>query len=424
MISGKIIDSQTGEPLPGTNIGIANTVLGTSTDADGNFQLTATLQPNDYRFRITFIGYSSRVITVTLSDELNVDVGDIELRPDIIGSDEIVVTGASGAVSKQQLGNAISTVNFEAIQSSGATQIDQALSGKIAGALVQQNSGDPAGGISIRLRGPSSLLGSADPLYIIDGVIVNNDSPELIDIGGNAQNRLVDINPNDIERIEVVKGAAAAALFGSRANNGVVQIFTKRGQAGKPKLTYNSNLQINNIRKKIPVNMARVNNNGTPNPDIQRFDFQDFIFRTAVGTEQSLSISGGSEDTRYFISGSFFSNEGIVRGNDFERITARLNLDQTLTNWATLSIGLNYTNTSSNEVPNGGLNSSFGALTGFIFGPNTFDPRPDPETGEFPQNSILANPVEAIERYDFSQEINRIVGNAKLTILPADNVSV
>ncbi len=423
VISGKIVNMNSGEPLPGANIGIVNTVLGTSTDAEGQFEFTTTISPGEYRLRITFIGFTAKTIPVTLSDELTVNLGDIELRPDIIGSDEIVVTGTSGAVSKQQLGNAISSVNFEDIQSSGATQIDQALSGKVAGALVQQNSGDPAGGISIRLRGPSSLLGSADPLYIIDGVIVNNDSPELIDIGGTAQNRLVDINPNDIERIEVVKGAAAAALFGSRANNGVVQIFTKRGQTGKPKITYNSNVQISSIRKKLPVNMAQVNNDGSPNPDIERFDFQDFIFRTAVGTDQSLSISGGSNETRYFISGSFFSNEGIVKGNDFERVTARLNLDQTLTNWANLSIGINYSNSRSQEVPNGGLNSSFGALTGFIFGPNTFDPRPDPETGEF-QGGILANPLEAIQKYDFNQEINRVVASAKVTILPVENVSI
>lgn len=422
-ITGSVI-AENGEPLPGANINIINTVLGTSTNADGEFEFSATLRPDEYRFRVTFIGYSPTLVTATLGNDPNVELGSIELQPDIIGSEEIVVTGTTGAVSKQQLGNSISSVNVDAIQSSGASQIDQAISGKVAGALVQQNSGDPAGGISIRLRGPSSLLGSADPLYIVDGVIVNNDSPELIDIGGTAQNRLVDINPNDIERIEVVKGAAAAALYGSRANNGVVQIFTKRGQSGEPKFTYNANVQIHNIRKTIPVNEAQVNNDGTPNPDIQRFDFQDFIFRTAVGTDQNLSISGGSEDTRYFVSGSYFSNEGIVEGNNFERTTARLNLDQTLTNWATLSIGLNYSNSNSVEIPNGGLNSSFGALTGFIFGPNTFDPRPDPETGEFPQNAVLANPLEVIEKYDFTQDIDRIIGNAKLTLLPFDDVSV
>ncbi|NBC26065.1 MAG: TonB-dependent receptor plug domain-containing protein, partial [Bacteroidetes bacterium] len=172
-ITGSVI-AETGEPLPGANINIINTVLGTSTNADGEFEFSATLRPDEYRFRVTFIGYSPTLVTATLGDDPNVDLGSIELQPDIIGSEEIVVTGTTGAVSKQQLGNSISSVNVDAIQSSGASQIDQAISGKVAGALVQQNSGDPAGGISIRLRGPSSLLGSADPLYIVDGVIVNN----------------------------------------------------------------------------------------------------------------------------------------------------------------------------------------------------------------------------------------------------------
>jgi len=424
VISGTVVDANSGSVLPGANIRVENTVLGTAAGSDGEFTLTLNIQPGTYTLQITFIGYSPLRREISLGQTTQIDMGTIELNPDIIGTDEIVVTGTSAAVSKKQLGNAISTVNFDAIEASSATQIDQALSGKVAGALVQQNSGNPAGGISVRLRGAGTFLGSADPLYIVDGVIVNNDSPELIDIGGTAQNRLVDLNPQDIERIEIVKGAAAAALYGSRANNGVVQIFTKGGRAGEPRITFSSRFNLNKIRKEIPVNDAQVNNDGSPNPDIERFDFQDFIFRTATGTDQYLSISGGSEDTRYFMSGSYLQNEGIVEATNFQRVTGRLNLDQTLNNWINVSIGLNYTNSKSNDVPNGGLNSSYGALTGFIFGPNTVDPRPDPETGEFPQNTILANPVEAIEKYEFDQEINRLVGNAKLSLIPYKGVSV
>src|SRR6185436_18110749 len=112
-----------------------------------------------------------------------------------------------------------------------------------------QNSGNPAGGISVRLRGPSTIVGSSDPLYIVDGVIVNNDSRQLIDLGGYTQNRLVDISPDDIERMEVIKGAAAAALYGSRANNGVVQIWTKRGTIGKPKFTFNTRYASSELRE-------------------------------------------------------------------------------------------------------------------------------------------------------------------------------
>ncbi len=168
--------------------------------------------------------------------------------------DQVVVTGTSVKTTRKQLGNSIATLSSKDLVNNGATGIDQALSGKISGALVQQNSGDPAGGISIRLRGPSTITGSSDPLYVVDGLIVSNSSREVLNLGGNTQNRLVDLNPNDIDRIEVLKGASAAAIYGSRASNGVVQIFTKRGKLGKPIFSFTTNLKINRIRKKIKFN--------------------------------------------------------------------------------------------------------------------------------------------------------------------------
>lgn len=428
-ITGSIVDAANGEPLAGANVRFQNLVVGTAADADGNFELVVTLKPGDYALSFSFVGYRRLQRPITLGNDPEINLGTIEMEQDIIGTEEVVITGASVLTSKKQLGNSISTVNAEELESTGATQIDQALAGKISGALVQQNSGDPAGGISVRLRGTSTFLGQASPLYIVDGVIVNNDSPELIDIGGTATNRLADLNPEDIARIEVVKGAAAAALYGSRANNGVVQIFTKRGSSGKPQVTYSSKVNIDHIRKTYDVNMAMndqgqfLDNSGNV-LDGRRYDFQDFIFRTAVGTDQYLSIGGGSGETRYFISGSYKSNEGIVKATDFKRGTARLNLDQGLANWANMSVKLNYTNSRSNEVPNGGLNSSYGALTGFIFGPNTVDPRPDPVSGVYPHNTVLANPIEVIDTYDFDQEVNRVIGSATLTLTPRDGLSV
>jgi TonB-linked SusC/RagA family outer membrane protein len=413
----------------GANVSLQNYVVGTSTDADGNFAFNINIRPGEYTLIFSYVGYRRLLEPITLSDNPDVDLGTIEMQVDIIGSEEVVITGASALTSKKQLGNSISTVNAEELQATGATQIDQALAGKISGALIQQNSGDPAGGISVRLRGTGTFLGQASPLYIVDGVIVNNDSPELIDVGGTATNRLVDLNPEDIARIEVVKGAAAAALYGSRANNGVVQIFTKKGTSGEPEITYSSRINIDNVRKTLDVNMA-MNENGDFLDNSgnvlngRRYDFQDFIFRTAVGSEQYLSIGGGSGDTRYFMSGSYKSNEGIVKASNFKRGTARLNLDQVLANWANISVNLNYTNSRSNEVPNGGLNSSYGALTGFIFGSNTFDPRPDPVSGEYPRGTVLANPVEVIDVYDFDQEVNRVLGSAKLTLTPINGLSI
>ncbi len=227
---------------------------------------------------------------------------------------------------------------------------------------------------------------------------MNNDSPELIRLGGGAQNRLIDLNLNDVERIEIVKGAAAA-LYGSRANNGVVQIFTKRGAQGKPRITYTYGLSTSKIRKTLPVNRATVDNRGNKNPDgsdVQRFDHQDFIFRRATGMEHYASVSGGSGNTRYFVSGSYLADQGVVENTLFRRISGRTRIDQELSNWATLSIGGNFVFSKSNDIPNGGLNSNYGALTGFIFGPNTYNLTPDPATGVYPSDGVLANPLEAV----------------------------
>jgi len=420
-ISGTVLDAQSKQPLPGANIQFQNLVIGTATEEGGKFELTADLKPGNYTLNISFLGFKRIQRNIELGNESNVNLGTIEMAPDIIGTDEIVITGASALTSKKQIGNAISTVSADEIESAGASSIDRALSGKIAGALIQQNSGNPAGGISVRLRGTSTLLGSADPLYIVDGVIVNNDSPQLVTLGGYSQNRLVDLNPEDIERIEVVKGAAAAALYGSRANNGVVQIFTKKGKAGEPQITYSTKYSIGKIRKTLKVNDVPFDASGNP---VQRYDFQDYIFRTAQGTNQYLSISGGQTGTRYFVSGSYFNNEGIVKNSQFQRGTGKVNLDQDLTNWASLSIGANYSYDYSNEIPNGGLADNYGALTGFIFGPNTYDPRPDPVTGEYPHSGVLANPVEVIDKYKVHQKVNRIIANSKLLLTPYEGLSI
>lgn len=420
-ISGTVVDSRTGETLVGASVNFENTTIGTSTNADGNFEFSATLQQGSYNLLVSYIGYTRRSLDITLGNNNTVELGSIELTQDILGTDEIVITGASALTSKRQLGNTISTLDVEDLELTGASSLDRALSGKIAGALVQQNSGNPAGGISIRLRGTGTLLGSADPLYIVDGMIMNNDSPELLSLGGYSQNRLVDLNPNDIQRIEVVKGAAAAALYGSRANNGVVQIFTKRGQSGEPRITYSSKFSVDRVRKTLEVNTVPFNAAGDP---VERYDAQDDIFRTATGSNQYLSISGGQNTTRYYLSGSYFNNDGVVDNTNFQRATTRLNLDQDLNSWATLSFGSNYSYSNSEEIPNGGLNDNYGALTGFIFGPNTIDPQPDPETGVYPGGFVLANPLEVVDRYDINQSINRIGANAKLTLTPYDGFSI
>lgn len=423
-IQGKVTDERD-EPLVAANVLVVGTNRGAATDDQGEFRIFLPAPKGPTVIEVSYLGYKTVRRTVTETSGI-VDL-NFRLAVDVLQLNEIVVTGTSVPSAKRQLGNAISTVSARELEFTGSSAIDRALSGKIAGALIQQNSGNPAGGVTVRLRGTSTVLGSADPLYIIDGVIVNNDSPVLIRLGGYAQNRLVDLDPNDIERIEVVKGAAAAALYGSRANNGVVQIFTKRGRVGRPRITFSQRLTTYSVRKTLDVNMAPVDNKGDKNPDgsdVKRYDWQDYIFHTGVGVEQYLSLSGGSGGTRYFASGSHLGNQGVVRQTFFRRFTGRANVDQVLSRWATLSVGASYTNNNSHEVPNGGLASNYGALTGFIFGPNTFDPRPDPKTGVYPNKGILANPVEVIDRYRFRQSLNRFIGSAKLNLTPLKGLSM
>ena len=423
-IKGAVTDER-GEGLPGANIIVIGTTSGTSTDAQGNFALYLPEPEAETTIEARFVGYKSARQTIRQNNGL-VEVS-FQLSVDALQFDEIVVTGLSVAASKKQLGNAISTLNIRQLESTGATSLDKALTGKLAGALIQQNSGNPAGGVTIRLRGTGTVLGDADPLYMVDGVIVNNDSPELIRLGGGAQNRLIDLNPNDVERIEIVKGAAAAALYGSRANNGVVQIFTKHGTQGKPRITYTSRISTSKIRNALPVNRATVDNRGNKNPDgsdVQRFDHQDFIFRRAAGMEHYASVSGGSGNTRYFASGSYLADQGVVENTLFRRISGRTRIDQELSNWATLSVGGNFVFSKSNDIPNGGLNSNYGALTGFIFGPNTYNLTPDPATGAYPSDGVLANPLEVIDQYDFTQEITRYIGNAQINATPLSGLSI
>lgn len=418
-ITGSVIDSRTSESLIGTNLQIQDTPFGATTNPEGEFQISARLEPGDYRLMIRYIGYQSKDIDITLGEQASVDLDVIELREDMLGLDEVVVTGTTVPTRRRELGNAVSTTRMDDVDLTGATSVDQALSGRISGAQVSINSGRPDGGISMRLRGTSTVLGAADPLYIVDGVIVNNDSPELVDVGGGSSNRLSDINPQDIERIEVVKGAAAAALYGSRANNGVVQIFTRRGQSGAPQVTYNTRFMTDKIRNTLDVNMHPTDAAGN---EVERFDHQDYIFRRGYGTEQNLSISGGNDQTTYYLSGSYLFREGISKGNDYTRGSGRLRLDQTITDWASATMSAQYINSHTNDVPHGGIAADYGALTGFIFGPNTYDPRP--VDGVYPANGVLANPVEVIDRFDFTNDVSRFIGSFQLNLTPVQNLGI
>ncbi|MCS6807470.1 MAG: SusC/RagA family TonB-linked outer membrane protein [Candidatus Kapabacteria bacterium] len=430
-LSGVVKDTK--GVLRGIVVRIDKTNAGGVSDLQGNYTISATLAPGRYTVVVSAINYKQFRRQLVFGEETALSL-DITLEEDVTRMDEVVVTGTSVASSRKTLGNSIGAVNAKDVQLTGANAIDAAMTGKIAGVQIQQNSGNPAGGVSVRLRGTNTFSGSADPLYIVDGVLINNDSRELVDLGGYAQNRLVDINPNDIERIEILKGAAAAAIYGARANNGVVQIFTKRGSSGVPTVTFSTRVNTDELRQKIAWNQEprRVINNQivTQNPDgtpIRRYDLQDMIFRRAWGTDNYLSVAGGSQGTKYFFSGNYTGNQGIINGSDFTRTGTRMRIEQVMNENLTVSVGVNYAYSASRELPNGGLNNAYGALTGFIFAQNWIDPRP--VDGVYPQLSGLAavprtNPLEAIERFVFTQNTSRIIGDAQLNYTPLPGLNI
>lgn len=441
VISGKVTDAKSNETLPGVAVRLTSTTFAISTDVNGNYSLSADVNPGRYTVSFTYIGYKTVSKTIQLGASEAVSL-DAVLEQDAVGLDEVIITGTSEGTTRRQLGNYVGSVSGENLNKGAAGNVLTGLQGKVAGAQITQNQGDPAGGMSVRLRGISSVNSSSDPLYIIDGVIANNATSGVTD---NQQNRLVDINPADIDRIEVLNGAAAAAIYGSRANAGVVQIFTKRGTAGDPQVNFSTTFMASQLRKKLPLNMAPVKFGGptdgpgaltqdiistvggvlpTNTTPVNRYDYQDYIFRDAFGTDNNLSISGGSEKTKFYTSASYFNNEGIVQNTDYTRFGLRANVDQTLAKWATFRAGLNFVRSDADEKPYGnGLIVPVGIQ--WIIA-NFHDIWKRDELGNLQAvgERGRVNPVSIIEDIKQRQSTNRVLANAGLKLFPVKNLTI
>lgn len=457
VVNGKVTDAETEQGLPGASVRVVGTTTGTVTDVDGNFSLSVSAS-GVVKIEISFVGYATATADVQVSNGSTAPI-NVALKAEYSALDEVVVTGTGVATSRKQLGNYISTIKSSDLVSGAANNPLAALQGKVAGAQIMQNNGNPAGGFTVRLRGASSIVGSSEPLYIIDGVIVNNNTNNLTDlsigISGNndfspGSNRLVDINPNDIDRVEVLNGAAASALYGSRASNGVVQIFTKRGTTGKPSITFSTSVTVSELRKRIDVNKepirfgtgfnrfpstpAEINDqrltsillfnrlfpNSTP---VTRYDYQDDIFRQGIGTDNYLSIAGGNEKTKYLFSGSYYKNEGIIKGTDFSRYNAKLRIDQTLNSWAKASLGLNYIRSNVNELPDG--NSFYSPMNALLITDNVYNLNERDANGNLlAVEPTRVNPLSVIEGVKMQNLTNRIIGDFQLTLTPIDGLRI
>lgn len=447
-ISGKVTDASTKEAIPGAGIKIQNSKFAVASGNTGSFSLNVDLTPGSYQIVFSYIGYKSVVKTVTLGNATSV-VLNSELSDDAMGLDEIIVTGTSQGTTRKQLGSYVSSVKGEDLLKSPSGNVLSGLQGKTPGAQISQNSGDPAGGMSVRLRGISSINSSSDPLYIIDGVVVNNSTTRVTNtsqnydggnfIGNIGQNRMVDINPNDIERIEVLNGAAAAAIYGSRANAGVIQIFTKRGAAGKPQVNFSTSLVFSELRKQVEVNQSPVKFGGsvdvltqdviaaplaTTTSPVTRYNYQDYIFQTGTGTDNTISVSGGNDDTKFYTSASYFKNQGIIKNTDFTRYNFRANVDQKLASWAKLTAGFNYIHSNANEKPDG--NSFFSPMNSINIIGNFHDILTRDALGNVKAigERGRVNPVSIIEDIKQRQFTNRIIANTGVKLFPVKNLTV
>ncbi|WP_236648748.1 SusC/RagA family TonB-linked outer membrane protein [Spirosoma sp. 209] len=465
-LRGRVTDAA-GSGIPGVTVLVRGTSLGTTSVADGTYTLGITMAPGSYSLTFSSIGYSAADRPVTLGNQETVTT-DVTLAEENQTLDEVVVAAATLSGPRRQFGNAITTLKGQELTQAGTGGFINALQGKVPGAQITQNSGDPAGGISIRLRGVKSLSGSSDPLYVIDGVIVSNASDNVSQLAtgsqiGNAnaaQNRLADLNPNDIATINVVNGAAAAAQYGSRAANGVVLITTKRGQTGAPRVSFTTSFNVNELRKSVPlgtlnkqfgfaglrlhpiggISAAQIAANpgvttinvvrdgattalATNLVDVTRYNYFDQIFRTGYGTDNSLSVSGGTNNTNYFVSFGYLKNEGIIKGTDFTRYNFRARLDQRLASWAKLSAGLSYSNSFSNEKANG--NVFYSPINSVSITNNIWDINQRDAAGNLQAvEPTRVNPLSTIEDMRFTQSVNRTISDLQLNLTPLKGLSV
>lgn len=403
-VSGTVTDEE-GEGLPGATVTVKGTNNGTITDVEGKYTIKA--QDNG-TLVFSFVGYITEEIAVNNSTTI-----DVTMSPDITSLDEIVVVGY-GTQKKSDLTGSISSISGEDMNQVPATSLDQAMIGRAAGVQITQTSGQPGGAISIRIRGGNSISAGNEPLYVIDGVPISNGE-DAMNAGVTAaagQNALSMIDPKDIESIEILKDASSTAIYGSRGANGVVLITTKMGNRNQNRVDLDMSFGFQEVRKKYPVmnaqEYARFVNEAERNGDIylenepdpgeysvytqaqvesygEGTDWQDEIFRTAPRQDYKLTFSGGNEDTRYLISGSYLDQKGIIINSDFKRALLRVNLEKDINSKLTVGNNISISQSWSNQAyADQGFNvGNASSIVLVALGFNPILPVRDPETGDY-----------------------------------------
>ncbi len=421
MITGTVQD-ENDVPLPGVNVIERGTTNGSSTDKDGKFILSVA--DGNSILSISFIGYASQEIAVGSRTNF-----EVKLLPDIKSLGEVIVVGY-GTTEKKEFAGAVASIDSKEIEKLPTLSVNSALQGQASGVFVFSNSGSPGGGISVRVRGQTSINAGNDPLYVVDGVPVTAgnavNSPTAF-LGGQEQNALAGINPQDIERIEVLKDAASTSIYGSRGANGVVLITTKRGKSGNGQVTVSGWTGISeavNTFKKLGSqewvdvqNESRVNAGLAPLTNEQwgwdgktDTDWLSQVFRKGKTSQYNLSASGGDEKTKYYLSGSYRKEDGTMIGNSYDRATGRLNVDTKVSDLFKIGSSISVSAETNNRIPND--NNIYGIYTGALSG-KPINKVKD-ELGNYIDGPLAVdrnNPVREAERIRFKFKTLKLIGN-------------
>ena len=432
VVSGRITESASNKPLEGATVSVKGTRNFTQTDGDGKFSISVA--NSDARLIVTYVGYITQTVDAKNSSVINLVVDNTNLS-------EVVVTGLATSIKRSNSANAVATISAKQLTGSTRPQtLDGAMQGKIAGAQISANSGAPGGGFSVRLRGISSINLSSEPLYIIDGVYVNNSQNSTGSGTGpfsgatgqtsgtqdQAPNRLADINPADIENVSILKGPSAAAIYGTRANAGVVIITTKRGKAGKVTINVGQDFGIVKALNLVGIHKTIWDKQFTfgtdkasgadytaekalKNPTNQTWDYEDIIYgNTGFITNTRLSLSGGSDKVKYYAGASRWDESGIQKRTGYQRNSIRLNLDFQPKTWWDIGVSTNVLNSESDRSFSGNDNNGVSLGYTLAYVPNWLPQLP--VNGVYPDNKYTGqNPLEIVDKGVNNEIVNRFI---------------
>lgn len=426
------VRSVTGEPVAGAVVTVKGTTITALTNEDGVFSIE--VPSGGVVLVVATLGYRTGEIEIPPGQS----AVEVTLDPDPLRLEELVAVGRATEISRRNLPNSVGTISAEEIERTPTESFEKAIQGRVAGALVETNSGAPGGGVQVRLRGASTINAASEPLYVVDGVIVSNaaipsNQNAVTEAAGGSNpsltqdavvNRIADLNPNDIESVEILKGASAAAIYGQKASNGVIIIKTKRGLPGRPRVRYKQGFGFFDLANTLGFRSFTADEAadafgedareffGADGEPLQTFQHEELLaHRNDLSFESVLSVSGGNEATQYYASASWKNDEGIIDNTGFERQGLRVNLDQEIGSSFNLAVSTNLLHTVASRGLTNNDNSGTSFYMVFPFTPEFVDLRRDQQTGLYPANPFeRSNPLQTAALMQNDEDVWRFIG--------------